>query len=99
MNDSTTNRAPASKIDQYWPITAAIWRNVTTDGKVWYSVTFERSYKKEGEEKFSSSDSFSGEDLLVLQKVAGLAHTETYRLRKADRDTVRNAARQPGEEG
>jgi hypothetical protein len=35
---------PASTIKLY-PLSAAVWRNETKDGKAFYSVTFERSYK------------------------------------------------------
>jgi hypothetical protein len=75
-------KKPASKISLY-PVTAAIWRNEGPKG-AFYSATFERSYKnKEG--KYESSSSFSGSDLLILAKVADLAHTEIEKLRANDK--------------
>ena len=53
-------------------IRAAVWENPTDTG-VWYAVTFERSYR-DGEE-WKSSDSYGRDDLLVLAKLADLAHT------------------------
>jgi hypothetical protein len=88
--------APVHKIDEYWPITAAIWRNRNTEGRVWYSVTFERSFK-DAAGNWKSTDGFVGDDLLVLQKVAGLAHTQVYKFKKADREAA--PEREPGEEG
>jgi hypothetical protein len=53
-------------------IKAAIWANKTDDG-VRHNVTFERSYR-DGEE-WKTTSSFGRDDLLVLAKVADLAHT------------------------
>jgi hypothetical protein len=77
------NAKPVSKVS-FYPVTAAIWRNEGKDGAVFYSATFERSYKGE-DGKYKSSDSFNATDLLLLSKVADLAHTEIERLRQADR--------------
>ncbi len=82
---------PIRKIDGYWPITAAVWRNRNNEGKVWYSVTFERSYKDAADGTWKSTGSFIGDDLLLLQKVAELAHTEVYMLKASERV--------PGKEG
>jgi len=53
-------------------IKAAVWRNQTETG-VRHNVTFSRLYKNG--EKWDSSDSFGRDDLLLLGKVADLAHT------------------------
>ena len=53
-------------------IKAALWKNDTESG-VRYNVTFSRLYR-DGEE-WLSTDSFGRDDLLVLGKVADLAHT------------------------
>ena len=52
-------------------IKAAIWQNQTEAG-VRYNVTFERLYNQEGE--WRSTGSFGRDDLLLLGKVADLAH-------------------------
>ena len=51
---------------------AAIWQN-NTDSGVRYNVTFERLYNQEGE--WRSTNSFGRDDLLLLGKVADLAHS------------------------
>lgn len=53
-------------------VRAAIWANVVDD-RIWYSVTFERSYRHEG--TWRHSDTYRRDDLLTLAKVADLAHT------------------------
>ena len=53
-------------------IKAAIWQNETEAG-VRYNVTFERLYNQEGE--WRSTGSFGRDDLLLLGKVADMAHS------------------------
>ena len=84
MSDSKT---PAARIKLY-PVSAAIWRNVGKTG-VFYSATFERSYKDDAG-KYQSSDSFNAGDLLLLAKVADLAHTEIVKLRENDREAKKS---------
>jgi hypothetical protein len=79
---SDTNK-PAATIKRS-PVNAAIWRNQTQKGEVFYSVTFERSYKDDAG-NWKSSDSFNAGDLLLLAKVADEAHTKIYELRASDR--------------
>ena len=84
-----SDKKPASKVSLY-PVSAAIWRNTTKDGKAFYSVTFERSYK-DGD-NWKSSDSFSGNDLLLLEKVAFMAYQEVAKLRTNDKQAVEDQA-------
>ncbi len=74
---SNTSKQPAAKITMY-PITAAIWRN-EKDGKAFYSVTIQRSYKN-ADGDWKSSDSLNEGDLLLAAKVLDLAHTEISKL-------------------
>ena len=74
---------PAAKITMF-PITAAIWHN-EKDGRSFYSVSFQRSYKDE-KGTWRNSESFGLCYLLLLAKVADQAHSEIYRLRGADRE-------------
>lgn len=49
-------------------IKATAWRNVTTEGQVWFSITLTRSYKdKEG--AWKSASSLGADDLLVAAQV------------------------------
>ena len=54
-------------------VRAAIWENATDNDRVRHSVTFSRLYK-EGE-NWRDSASFGRQELLLLVKVADLAHT------------------------
>jgi hypothetical protein len=76
------NKKPAAKVSLH-PVSAAIWRNENPTG-VFYSVTFERSYKDDAG-KWQSSATFNASDLLLLAKVADQAHSEIYKLRANER--------------
>jgi hypothetical protein len=77
-----SDNKPVAQVRLY-PITAAIWKNQTADGKGFFSVTFTRTYKdKEG--KYQNADSFNGSDLLLLAKVADLTHSKLEELRAAE---------------
>jgi hypothetical protein len=68
-----SNNKPVHEI-RLGRIRASLWQNAVGNGPA-FSVTFSRLYKDETDGKWSSSDSFSRDDLLVLRKVADLAHT------------------------
>jgi hypothetical protein len=58
-------------------IKAAVWKNDTENGAR-YSVSFCRMYKDkkdEDDDKWKFSDSFGRDDLLLVSKVADLAHS------------------------
>ncbi len=69
-------------------IKAAIWKNENGKGAR-YNVTFQRLYK-DGEQ-WKSSESFGRDDLLVLAKVADLAHTRIFEMQEEAREEVREA--------
>jgi len=77
-------KKPAAKVSLY-PVSAAIWRNQNPKG-VFYSVTFERSYKDDAG-KFQTSSTFNAGDLLVLSKVADLADSKIRELRASERQS------------
>jgi hypothetical protein len=54
-------------------VRAAIWENETDGGAIRYSVSFSRLYKDS--EQWKDSSSFGRQELLLLVKVADLAHT------------------------
>ena len=54
-------------------IKAAIWANETDSG-IRHNVTLSRLYKPEGED-WQDSTSFGRDDLLLVAKVADMAHT------------------------
>lgn len=69
-------------------ISAAIWAN-DTDSGVRYGVTLERRYFDQKTEKWNSSTTFNRDDLLVLAKVADLAHSRIHDLQAASRSQDR----------
>lgn len=56
-------------------IKAAIWENETANGTR-HNATIQRIYRQE--DKWQSTDSFGRDDLLVVAKVADLAHSWIY---------------------
>jgi hypothetical protein len=68
---TTTKERPVHEV-RLGAVKAAIWRNETELG-VRYGVTFERLYKSE--QGWNSSTTFGRDELLVLAKVADLAHS------------------------
>ena len=67
-------------------IRAAIWENEGARG-VTHSVTFSRLYKDEKTDQWADSASFGRDDLLLLAKVADLAHSWVTENQARDRDT------------
>lgn len=55
-------------------IKAVIWANETSAG-LRHNVQLQRIYRPEGSEEWQTSDSFGRDDLLVVAKVADLAHS------------------------
>lgn len=78
---------PVAKVSLF-PISVAIWRN-EKDGWPYYSATVERSYKDD-DGKWKNTSSFNAGDLLLLAKVADMAHTEIANLRLNDRDVMQS---------
>ena len=75
---------PANEV-RIGAVKAAIWRNDTAGG-VRYNVTFSRIYKDKEDDQWKSTDSFGRDDLLVLGKVADIAHTWIHQ-QSQERDT------------
>lgn len=73
MAKSKTNQ-PAREI-RIGGIKAVIWLNQTQNGDR-HNVQFQRLYRDDG--TWKQTDSFGRDDLLVLAKVADLAHTWIY---------------------
>jgi len=86
MQDTMTKPKdkPANEV-RIGAVKAAIWRNDTAGG-VRYNVTFSRIYKDKEDDQWKSTDSFGRDDLLVLGKVADIAHTWIHQ-QSQERDT------------
>lgn len=77
MSDEETKSKPVAEI-RLGSIKAAIWKNEAESGTR-HSVTFERLYC-DGL-VWKSTVSFGRDDLLVLAKVADLAHSKIHELK------------------
>ncbi len=74
------NPKPISEV-RIGRVKAAIWPN-ETEGRTRHNVTFSRLYK-DGDQ-WKSTQSFSRNDLLLLAKVADLAHSRIFELQQAE---------------
>ena len=81
---------PVARVSLY-PVTGSIWRNQNPKG-IFFSVSFERTFK-DNDGKFQSSSTFNASDLLLVSKVADLCDTKIRELRAAERQSE-----QPDEE-
>jgi hypothetical protein len=79
---TNNTKKPAAKISHF-PVSAAIWANPSQKG-VQFSVSFERSYRDEAG-AWQTTSSFGASDLLLLAKVADLAHSKIFELRARER--------------
>ena len=74
-----TDTKPADEI-RFGRVKATIWMNTAEDGEPRYSVVFSRLYR-DGDQ-WKSTHSFGRNDLLLLAKIADLAHTRVSALRQ-----------------
>ena len=74
-----TDTKPADEI-RFGRVKATIWMNTTEDGQARYSAVFSRVYR-DGDQ-WKTTHSFSRNDLLLLAKVADIAHTRIWALRQ-----------------
>ena len=63
-------------------VKATIWMNTAENGEPRYNVVFSRLYR-DGEQ-WKTTHSFGRNDLLLLAKVADIAHTRVSALRQDD---------------
>lgn len=73
-------------------VSAKVWRNTSTDGDAFYSVTFQRVYTDAATGKVREASSFQGTDLLKVQRLASEAYRYVGRARAHDREQAANVA-------
>ncbi len=78
-----TNQKPFDKV-QLGSIHAAIWQNTGTDGRHYYSVTFEKRYR-DAQAQWQSTTSYQRDDMLVLAKVTDRAYDRIQDAQAEDR--------------
>lgn len=60
-----------------------VWRNNTTEGKTYYSVTPSRSYRA-GDDAWKETDQLNADDLLAMAELLREAYAWIKTQRKAD---------------
>ncbi|MEN1704598.1 MAG: hypothetical protein AAGJ54_03660 [Planctomycetota bacterium] len=83
MNDQTKAAKPIDEV-RLKGVRAAIWRNVTADGRTVYNATIERLYKND-QGDWKSSTSFGMNDFLLAAKVFDRVHTKIAAMEDRDR--------------
>lgn len=73
-------------------IRAAVWANPGESG-IFYNTTFERRFR-DGEGEWKSTSGFGRDDLLILSKVADLAHSWICTQQEGERQRSRQRATQ-----
>jgi|KBSSwiStaDraftv2_1062776.scaffolds.fasta_scaffold1453265_1 hypothetical protein len=73
QQQGTTKNKPIHDI-RLGLVKAAIWKHDNENGP-WYSVSINRSYKDKDGDEWKQTDFFNRDDLLLVAKVADLAHT------------------------
>ena len=71
-------------------VTAVIWKNRSREGSFYYKVEFVLSFKKPNGD-WEDKNSYSVNDLLMLQKVADLAFDWIYEQKEAEKAVDRDA--------
>lgn len=74
---------PVAKI-RMGVVAATIWRNVDEEGRAWYSVTLDRSYRDKSD-VWKHTNSFGRNELLTVAKVANIAHSRVHEFESRDK--------------
>jgi hypothetical protein len=86
---STPQKSRPAHTERIGTVSASIWANTTTAGRTFYSVTFERTYRGEGDE-LKQASRFNHDDLLNVAKIA--ERTEAWIAAKTAEGKSRAAA-------
>jgi hypothetical protein len=62
---------------------AVVWRNISTEGRVYYSVTPQRSFK-DGDDTWRETDSLNESDLLPMAELLRDAYAWIKAQKRAD---------------
>lgn len=86
--DAPAKAKPVHEV-RFGAIKAAVWKN-ETEGGPRYNVTFTRLYKDA--DQWRTTESFGRDDLLLLGKVADVAHTWICQQGQEDHDANKAGA-------
>lgn len=73
-------------------IKAAVWKN-ETEGGVRYNTTFTRLYKEKEDKDWKFTDSFGRDDLLLVSKVADIAHSWICEQQQEENGATKSVSR------
>jgi hypothetical protein len=91
MADQTETKDPPVATLKDGPISAKVWRNVSSEGKTYYNTTFGRVFTKANGE-YGETRSFSPIDLLKIEKLASEAYRNVQWNRQQDKEAAKEAA-------
>lgn len=77
------SEGPVERISMF-PISASIWMKYSADGRPWYSVSFQRTYKND-DGKWEYTTSFNHADCLILAQAAERAYHLIESRKRLDR--------------
>ena len=86
MNTSTTTNKPVQKLRD-GALSATIWKNPGKNGTPRYSVNLSRVYEDE-HGNLKDSDSFSGNELLRIARLAQIAYDEVLIYRQQNKQAA-----------
>jgi hypothetical protein len=67
-----------------------VWRNTSTEGKTFYSVTPTRSYRQ-GDDTWRETESFNAEDILPMAELLREAYVWIRNQKRADAKGLRDS--------
>lgn len=83
MSEQSNN--PLVETHRDGAVSAKVWRNISQEGKPFYSVTFQRTYTDPATNKVAESRTFQGTDILKVPQLAGDAYRTIGKMRELDR--------------
>lgn len=83
MSEQSNN--PLVETHRDGAVSAKVWRNVSQEGKPFYSVTFQRTYTDPATNNVAESRTFQGTDILKVPQLAGDAYRTIGKMRELDR--------------
>ncbi len=87
MTNTCNNNEPVARLKDR-TLQIAIWRNITEQGKVFYSTSkIKRTYKDNG--NYQETDSLSGTQLLQAARLLELAYDRMRELEQTDYEANR----------
>ena len=96
---SNTKTEPVFAVDDFWPVTGAVWENVDGQGRLTFSYTIKRSYYDQAAEDYRSTHSMYETHAMAHKAVIDAVwHWLATEGRKRARDHQTTVARDDGDD-